>query len=220
MRPSDPVPALIQPVREEEGEAWETYIHRIARLDRQETAAVLEMGDLLVEMEEKFGKENLKTVAESTMVSWSAIQERARVSRRIPRDSPIRQIPWLSFSHLRAIAWTTRPEHWAKVAESEGLSTRELIERITRAGDQEAVERGEPCGQCDGSIGDGPTIVAVTIGRERRVRLCSTACAVAFIQEHAQNRDPFARPAAGDEWRRADVFDPFARSIQDLDAED
>jgi hypothetical protein len=43
-------------------------------------------------------------------------------------------------------------------------------------------------------VGGGAEIYAVQIGQQRRVRLCSSACVVAYVQQHEQDRDPFARP--------------------------
>lgn len=188
-----PVPAVVQQIEQDQQRTWDEIVDEIAQLALSEDETALQMGDRFLELEQRFGSKHLKKAAEDACVTWSLAKLRLWVSRKIPTGHPIRDSR-LSFNHLAAIAGTDNMEHWTNVALKEQLSVAKLREAINVAGDNKAQEQGEPCLQCEKPLPKTGDIVAFTVGKEPRRRLCNVECAMHyFVRRTAEREDLLAQ---------------------------
>ena len=182
-------PAAATAIIDRQRVRWQALIDQLNVLDLKETENALTMGDLFVLIEREFGAKSMKEAAAGANIAWGTAYSRYRVSKKIPKDSPLRERP-LSYAQFRAIADTEEPEEWADRCMAEQLSTSQLMEAIRREGDGQAVSTGQPCIQCNQSMADsGETIVAFSIGNGKRARCCNPECALAYFEEYVREKD-------------------------------
>jgi hypothetical protein len=186
---------IVENVEAQQSANWEVLVQQIAKLDVQETQNALHMGDLLIEVEESFGDKHLQKAAEQAGVSWSVARQRHWVSKRIPKDHPVRKMKSLSFGHLRALAATQEPLKWAKLAEEENLTVRDLTEKIAQNDDVEKIVNGMgACAACTKQV-LSEAYVAITLPHGKRQLCCNNACGIQFLlQQGAPETDPFPAP--------------------------
>lgn len=174
---TDIVPAVVQKQTYE----WQEIIDRIAKIAVDEDKGALSMGDLFLEVEEKFGRKYVKKAVAATGVSWSKARQRLAVSKKIPKGHFLRNSP-LSFCHLRAIVATDNMEYWANKALENQWGIEKLREEIESKGDETAIESETAiCIECEQSITSLETMISFNRHRQRKSRLCSPKCAVKYF---------------------------------------
>lgn len=162
---------------------WEEVVSELAQIDLAEMAGALRMGDLLLQVERQFGSEHLKDAVQQAGLVWSTAHQRLWVSKKIPPGSPVRRNRSLNYSMLRILAGTADPEQWADQVEEQGWTAAELLEAVQSAGDQEVQQSGGRCRHCEGPLPEVEGLVSLSIGKERRVRLCGRSCAREYLAE-------------------------------------
>jgi len=166
---------------------WQLILQDLQLIEEQEENAALRMGDILVEIEDSYGKEKVWEAADKLQLEKSKVKQRLWVSRKIPKGHWLRDTH-LKFSHLRAIAGTEDIDTWGEKALHDKLSVSQLTEQIAQAGDTNAKLQGDPCAyvKCGQPLPEDGTIVSFRIGHEKTARCCSLACTSAHFQSLLQ----------------------------------
>lgn len=184
----NPVPSPLPAIRQNQVKEWKHYVERIARLAVEEDRNALAMGDEFLEVEQTFGKERVYEMAAQTGVGKAKARQRVAVSRKIPKDHPLRNTH-LSFSHLRVLVTTNdKMEEWADLCLKNEWTVEELDEQIKQTGDAEAQEDGIPCIQCKDPIRLKETMICFSIQGQKRGRLCGPRCAEIYFHALAETQ--------------------------------
>ena len=212
---------IVQERPQTEQERWEAIRTEIINLDQQETRAAFRVGDIVNEVEERWGEQRIQTLSTETGISPSVLKQRRWVSGKIPAQvtqedrilpNPLREMPF-SYAHFRKLAGTKDPEHWAEQALAGGDTGRpwtaeQLGIEIQKAGDHEAQATGRLCIGCEQPLpppseDQESEVVSFTIGRNKRAHLCNVGCARDYfellIQDRLQGADPETNLESSDE---------------------
>jgi hypothetical protein len=122
------------------------------------------------------------------------------VASRIPQGHRLRS-SILTFGHFRVLVKMedVELETWADKAINEDWSVARLTAELEAAGDQKAVQDGQPCIQCTETLSESGEIVAFTV-KGMRARCCNFKCAAEYFTERAAEQNGHLDgPSAEDE---------------------
>lgn len=175
-----PVPGIVQ----EQNRSWVQLVSEICQLHEQKDRCELAIGDRFVETERIFGRRHLKIAAEQAGIEWSYAKQRHWVSRKIPPDSPLRELP-LTFSHYRVLAGVEDMDYWAEQAINNDWSAERLKKELDQQQVTRAQEEGHPCIQCEQALPEQGEVVSFRVGNRGKGFCCSPECAANYFQELA-----------------------------------
>lgn len=171
---------------------YQEIVDELSVLLQDEDKAAFRMGDVFVEIEDTFGKDQLWSAAKSLRITETKVRQRLWVSRKIPEGHKLRNTH-LSYSHLREIAGTDDMEHWADVALKGNLTVAQLSEQIDYSGTKQAIDGQDVCAleSCKNPlvIDNILDIVSFRIGKEKKRRCCSVACAAKYFTAYDEDDD-------------------------------
>ncbi len=179
--------AIVQKLHQNEQADWVSAITEIHRLNELEGETALDMGDRFAEIASRWGDKHVRLAADQANVPIELARQRHYVAVRVPKTSPIRKLN-LTYSHIRALAFTEDPEKWAEETEKNGWTVRELVDQIHNAKGEKIAASGQPCIQCEKSLPNDPqSIISFRIGKSKPAWCCGPHCAIAYFEELNEN---------------------------------
>lgn len=161
---------------------FQQSLSHLTELLRIEENASLEMGDILLDISQRFGKRAVADAADICHLTKQAAYKRVWLASRFPPDHSIRR-RYLTYSHLCVLARLSDEieiAKWADLCEEQQWPASRLVREMEIASDEDAQAQSYPCVQCNEPLPD-KGVVAFTIGGKNRRRCCGIPCTINYL---------------------------------------
>lgn len=139
-------------------------------------------GEIAVEVLDRHNKDKkaklLQSFLSATGESRSAFYQYGWVYKAF-KDTKVRDLPGLVWSHYRAASGAENPSDWIVKAHDNKWSSKKLIDEIEAARAETRVENGMTCLECDAKV-DKTSMIVITAERHRNF-FCSKACGAKWL---------------------------------------